>query len=96
MRLFFRSMTTAALAAALLAPALTGCAVHARVYDPYYHDYHYWPAEQGYYVQWETDTHRHHEDFKKRSADEQKQYWEWRHSHENDHDQDHNQDHDHH
>lgn len=70
------------LAMALVAPAITGCAVHARVYDPYYHDYHYWPAEQGYYVQWENESHRQHEDFKKRNKDEQKEYWDWRHSHE--------------
>lgn len=85
MGFLFRNLTTAALAAALIAPALTGCAVHARVYDPYYHDYHAWNGEVGYYSQWESDTHRDHKDFNKRSADEQKQYWDWRHSH--DHDQ---------
>jgi hypothetical protein len=79
MRLFFRSMTTIALAAALMAPAITGCGPH-RVYDPYYHDYHVWGTEQGYYTQWEHDTHRDHVDFNKRNANEQKQYWDWRHS----------------
>jgi hypothetical protein len=78
MRSFFRSMTTAVLAAALSVPALTGCA--HRVYDPYYHDYHAWAGEESYYSQWEHDTHRDHVDFNKRSADEQKQYWDWRHS----------------
>lgn len=88
MRSFPGSCATIALAAALLAPAITGCAVHTRVYDPYYHDYHGWNTESGYYVQWENDTHRHHEDFKKRDKDDQKQYWDWRHNHDHDHDHD--------
>jgi len=64
---------------------LGGCAVHARVYDPYYHDYHPWNGESGYYVQWEHDTHRDHMDFDKRNDDDKKAYWDWRHQH--DHDQ---------
>lgn len=80
MRLSFRSIaTTAALTLALSAPVVTGCAEHTRVYDPYYHDYHAWAGEEGYYSQWERDTHRDHSDYNKRSADEQKQYWDWRH-----------------
>jgi len=75
-----RKYASLLLAAAVISPLFcTGCAAHERVYDPYYHDYHTWPAENGYYVQWETDTHRHHEDFDKRSKDEQKEYWDWRH-----------------
>jgi len=75
------------LAAMLTSPLLfTGCAVHARVYDPYYHDYHAWDGESGYYVQWETDTHRRHEDFNKRSDNDKKAYWDWRHQHDHDHD----------
>jgi hypothetical protein len=70
------------LAAALTAPLISGCAVHARVYDPYYNDYHDWNGETVYYSQWETETHHQHMDFNKRSKDEQKQYWDWRHSHE--------------
>lgn len=70
------------LCAALGAPiAMTGCAVHERVYDPYYHDYHNWNGETVYYNQWETETHRSHQDFKQRPADQQKQYWDWRHNH---------------
>lgn len=84
MRSISRSFTPVLLAAALIAPVLTGCAVHARVYDSYDHDYRSWPAEQSYYVQWENNTHRHHEKFKKRSKDEQSQYWQWRHNHDHD------------
>jgi hypothetical protein len=53
-----------------------------RVYDPYYHDYHYWNGEVVYYNQWEHDTHRDHVDYGHRNADDQKAYWDWRHSHE--------------
>jgi len=73
-----------ALSAALAAPLLiSGCAVHARVYDP---DYHNWDGETVYYNQWETETHHEHRDFKDRNKDEQKQYWDWRHSHDKDND----------
>lgn len=83
MRSIFRSLAPVLLAAAIAAPVLTtGCAVHARIYDPYYHDYHVWATEEPYYSQWEHDTHREHRDFDKRSADEQKNYWDWRHKQE--------------
>ncbi len=82
MRLMFRKAAPLLLAAAIALPVfMTGCEVHARVYDPYYHDYHGWAAEEPYYSQWEHDTHRDHQDFNKRGANEQKQYWDWRHSH---------------
>lgn len=85
MRLFSRNLAPIPLAAVLAVSALsTGCAVHARVYDPYYHDYHPWGGETVYYSQWEHDTHRRHEDFNKRNKDEQKEYWDWRH-HQSDH-----------
>jgi hypothetical protein len=60
---------------------ITGCAEHTtRVYDPYYSDYHVWDRnEVVYYQRWEGDTHREHKDFNRRSADEQKEYWNWRH-----------------
>ncbi|MGB7263941.1 MAG: hypothetical protein WBC92_00405 [Terracidiphilus sp.] len=80
MRSMFRKVGPVLLAAVFASPVLmTGCAVHARVYDPYYHDYHAWGTEDGYYVQWEHNTHRDHMDFNKRSAADQKQYWDWRH-----------------
>jgi hypothetical protein len=82
----FKNLPTFALCAAFSAPLLiSGCAVHARIYDPYYHDYHDWNGETVYYNQWEHDTHRDHKDFKQRSPDEQKQYWDWRHHQDNQH-----------
>ncbi|MGB9031623.1 MAG: hypothetical protein WCC27_15990 [Acidobacteriaceae bacterium] len=75
-----RKLTLLLLAAALLAPLLTtGCAARVRVYDPYYHDYHAWAAEEPYYTQWERDTHREHRDFNRRDDADKKEYWDWRH-----------------
>lgn len=58
-----------------------GCATRTySVYDPYYHDYHHWDhGEEVYYTRWEGDTHREHEDFRKRSDSDKKEYWDWRH-----------------
>jgi hypothetical protein len=78
-------LTSGLLALALLSPVMiSGCAAHGSytVYDPYYRDNHVWDNnEVVYYQRWETETHREHRDFKKRNADEQKQYWDWRHKH---------------
>jgi hypothetical protein len=60
---------------------MVGCAVHARYYDPYYHDYHPVDGEVVFYSQWEHDTHREHMDLNKRSEAEKKEYWDWRHNH---------------
>jgi len=84
------------LAAALAASGLSmACAEHHpyRVYDPYYSDYHVWNnGEVVYYQQWSRENHRdEHRDFSKLKPDEQKEYWNWRHTH-----GDHDRDHDHH
>lgn len=94
MRRGYRMLASLALGTAFLSPALiAGCASgHARMYDAGYGDYHTWDANENvYYVQWETNTHRDHQDFKRRNADEQKEYWTWRHSNQKDdrHDNDH-------
>jgi hypothetical protein len=71
------------LAGALIASsaAITGCSGHVRYYDAEYHDYHPWNHEEVvYYNRWEVETHREHRDFDKRSAEEQNEYWKWRHS----------------
>jgi hypothetical protein len=70
------------LSAAMVVPALTlGCSGnHDRVYDADHGDYHTWNNnETVYYQQWETENHYDHKDFKVRSNDEQKQYFDWRH-----------------
>ncbi len=76
-----------------LALAMAGCSgsVHYRTYDPYYHDYHRWDDhERVYYNQWTVETHHDNRDFRKLDKDDQKRYWDWRHSHgDHDHDHDH-------
>lgn len=80
--IFLRYLPSLLLTTSFTIPILCGgCAVHARVYDdPYYHDRHDWGAEQPYYSRWEAETHREHRDFDKRSDDEKKEYWDWRHN----------------
>jgi len=66
MRFFRQHLISLVMITALASPAvLSGCA--ARV-------------ETGYYQRWETDTHRHHEDFRRRNKEEQQEYWNWRHN----------------
>lgn len=79
-----RDVSSILLGAAIFSTVvLSGCAVHGsyRVYDPAYADYHVWDSNEGvYYQRWEVETHRDHREFKKRHADEQKEYWNWRHN----------------
>jgi hypothetical protein len=80
-----RFISSLLLSAVLASPLITaGCAGHGhyRTYDPYYHDYHRWDDhENAYYAQWRTENHKPDRDFRKLDRDEQKQYWDWRHSH---------------
>jgi hypothetical protein len=74
-------------AALLLAVALpltnTSCAGHVyRVYDPYHNDYHAWDDHEAvYYNRWLDENHREHRDYRKLNKEDQKRYWDWRHSH---------------
>ena len=82
-RYLITSITTLAMAAPLF---LAGCGARVstgyRYYDPGYRDYHSWDNNEGtFYSRWESDNHRDHRDFRKRSSIEQKEYWEWRHNH---------------
>jgi len=80
----YKFISSILLAGALCSPIIfEGCAVRAsyRVYDRAYEDYHVWDNnEVVYYQRWEGETHRDHREFAKRSPDEQKQYWTWRHA----------------
>ena len=70
------------LSAAMVVPALTlGCSGnHDRVYDADHGDYHTWNNNETVsYQHWETENHYDHKDFKVRSKDEQKQYFDWSH-----------------
>jgi hypothetical protein len=59
----------------------TGCTVRAGYYDPYYHDRHRWVVEEPYYGTWERESHRRHQEYRRRNKEEQREYWEWRHHH---------------
>jgi len=79
-----RFLSSCFLAAALASSVPgVGCAHHYRVYDPYYSDYHVWnDQEVVYYHQWAHENRRdEHRDFRKLPPEEQKEYWNWRHSH---------------
>jgi hypothetical protein len=84
MRKLTHALSMFALTVVLAAPiVVAGCSggVGYRTYDPYYNDYHVWNNDEVvYYNRWEHDTHRDHVDFRKRKADDQKEYWNWRHS----------------
>ena len=54
-----------------------------RVYDPYHKDYHTWNrAEDDVYRHWLETRHRAYVDFEHLKKSEQRDYWNWRHSHE--------------
>jgi len=97
MRNSFAFVRSVCLAGALAAAVFgTACEHHYyRAHDPYYNDYHVWnQGEVVYYQQWCRETHRDPgRDFRKLHADEQKEYWTWRHGHG---DHDHGRDHDRH
>jgi len=80
----FRYLGLLLLVGSLSTPLVTaGCNARAsyEVYDPYYGDYHTWDAtEVSFYSQWETQTHRSHVDYNKRSDADKKEYWTWRHN----------------
>jgi hypothetical protein len=84
---FIRSLFLgAALALSMLGLA---CAHHYyRAYDPYYSDYHVWNHDEVvYYQQWSREYHRDPDrEFRRIPPEEQKEYWNWRHSHGENHD----------
>jgi hypothetical protein len=80
MRVNHRMIGMAIFAAALASPvAMAGCASRGP-YDSYGQEYYGWNAgEDRYYRRWERETHRDHMNFNRRSPDEQRAYWGWRH-----------------
>jgi hypothetical protein len=71
-----RKLKSLLLAAALTLPLLctAGCVPHRQ----------WGPGEQTYYIQWEHQTHRQHEDWNHRNKADQKAYWKWRKHHQGD------------
>ena len=76
---------TAALAAPvsmMAAPVPQDAGVQVRVYDRDHKDYHNWDDHER--QQWGvflTNNHRHDHEYAHSSRKEQRQYWNWRHSH---------------
>ena len=88
MRPLRRFLECLVLASALLAPAVLsiGCAARVRVYDQYHGDWHQWNGnEDRAYRSYLNDHHEQYRDFGKQSADEQRDYWNWRHDHPDQH-----------
>ena len=63
----------------------TGCSARVStgytVHDGYYNDDHVWDDHEiVFYNRWEGETRRDHRDFRSRPANEQKEYFTWRHN----------------
>jgi hypothetical protein len=76
---------TAALAAPvsmMAAPVPQEAGVQVRVYDRDHKDYHNWDDHErhawGIFL---TDNHRHDHEYAHSNRKEQREYWNWRHSH---------------
>jgi len=76
---------TAALAAPvsiMAAPVPQEVGVQVRVYDRDHKDYHYWDDHErhawGIFL---ADNHRHDHEYAHANQKEQREYWNWRHSH---------------
>ncbi len=71
------------LAAALIAPvAISGCSARVGVYDEWHGDRHHWDDhEEVVYRGYLTENHREYKPYKRLSKNDQKGYWDWRHSH---------------
>jgi hypothetical protein len=62
--------------------ALAACAHPRDIYDPAYNDTHRWNTrEETAYRRWEGERSLQHAEYARRSADEQRAYWTWRHAH---------------
>ena len=64
------------------APMLGACSTtEETVVDPSHGDSHKWDrAEDAHYHQWVSDTHHTTVEYKKLPPEDQKSYWDWRHS----------------
>jgi hypothetical protein len=82
------------LAAAVALPAaVSACATH-RYYDSDDRVYHRWNHDEVvFYQRWERETRRPHVDYDRRSDNDRRAYWHWRHDHRGDHGDDHRERH---
>jgi len=81
MRIPRRAQLSTLALVAIVGIGSAACVGPHRYYDAQYGDYHEWNGgEVAYYGRWEGDTHRDHVDFGHRNADEQREYFSWRHN----------------
>jgi hypothetical protein len=75
-------ITTALAAPVSIMAAPAPQAVQVRVYDRDHKDYHNWDDnENRHWGIFLTENHRNPHEFRKAHRSEQRQYWNWRHSH---------------
>lgn len=76
-------LRAALLAAVIAVPvASTGCAVRARVYDPYQQNYRHWDGrEKGAYRRYWEERHEQYRDYGRLNEEQRRGYWEWRDHH---------------
>ena len=83
MRRTYKCIDSLLAAALVVVPVFgTGCAARVRVYDSYHSDYHYWnDREDRAYRRYLSERHEEYRELSKRKAEEQRDYWNWRHEH---------------
>ena len=77
-----RILNTAMLGAALLVPVSLPAQEHRTYHDERNKDEHHWDShEDRAYRMWVKENHRKYRAFNRLRAEEQQNYWEWRHHH---------------
>ena len=64
--------------------ATSGCAARVGIYDPGYRDYHRWDRneDRAYRNYWrERHEHERYREYARLNAEQQRDYWNWRHGH---------------
>lgn len=70
------------LTAMTLTTSLAACARNRDYFDSVNNDHHRWDSrEDAAYRRWEAERRMDHIEFERRRAEEQREYWTWRHSH---------------
>ena len=76
-------LTLAILAVTIAGAALgSGCVARVGLYDAEYRDHHRWDDhEDRAYRRFLGERHEDYRSFQSRSAEDQREYWRWRHEH---------------
>ena len=82
MRIKFELSRLPIVVAGMLAAGSIAACSHPNYYDTAYNDYHPWNrSEEFAYRRWETERQIAHVEYVRRSDQEQRAYWTWRHAH---------------